>query len=850
MKNRYLMIFLFLLGTWLNIAAQQIIKGELLDANTQDPLIGVAVVLKGTSSGVVTNSDGKFELPYSGNFPVTVQFSYIGYESKELKVENTKSLLISLNVANSSLDEIVVTSRRRREVVQDVPIPITVLGAAQIENSVSFNVNRVKELLPSVQLYSSNPRNTTLNIRGLGSTFGLTNDGIDPGVGFYVDGVYYARPAATTLDFIDIEQIEVLRGPQGTLFGKNTTAGTFNITTRKPTFTTGVNFELSYGNLGFIQGKGSVTGPIIKDKLAGRLSFSGTHRDGTLYNVATQKNVNTLNNLGVKTQFLLTPIKKVEILFSGDYTRQRPDGYAQVVAGVAPTLRAPYRQFNNIIADLNYQLPSENAFERKIDHDTPWKSGQDFGGASVNIDVELGPGKLTSTSAYRYWNWDPSNDRDFTGLQGLRLSQAPSKHHQWSQELRYAGNFAKNLTGVFGVFAFGQYLNSAPAHTEEAGKDQWRFSQSSTSPLWQTPGLLDGYGIKTYPKFTNYSTAAFGQLDWTVFKILSILPGFRVNYDKKEVDFRRETYGGLDTQDPALIAIKRSVYTNQAFKAEVDKVNVSGQLTLSVKAHSRVRIFATYALNFKPVGLNLGGLPNANGEPMVELAVIKPEQVQHFELGFKTQPVKNSILNLTLYNTEIKDYQTLVQTADLAVNRGYLSNAEKVRVFGGELDASYSFKKYFSLFGALSYTNGKYVKFTNAPPPLEETGGPTFKDISGGKLPGVSEWAFSLGAETAIKGKLIGQEGEFFLAFDSYYRSSFSSSPSPSQYLNIDGYAVLNARIGFRAPKGISLFVWARNLADQNYYEQLLPGAGNSGQYAAVLGDQRTYGVTLRYTRF
>jgi hypothetical protein len=101
-------------------------------------------------------------------------------------------------------------------------------------------VNRVKELVPSVQLYSSNPRNTTLNIRGLGSTFGLTNDGIDPGVGFYVDGVYYASPAATSLDFLDIEQIEVLRGPQGTLFGKNTTAGAFNITTRKPSFVAAV----------------------------------------------------------------------------------------------------------------------------------------------------------------------------------------------------------------------------------------------------------------------------------------------------------------------------------------------------------------------------------------------------------------------------------------------------------------------------------------------------------------------------------------------------------------------------------------------------------------------------------
>src|SRR5690606_15386076 len=140
--------------------------------------------------------------------------------------------------------------------------------------------------------------NTTLNIRGLGSTFGLTNDGIDPGVGFYVDGVYYARPAAATLDFIDVEQIEVLRGPQGTLFGKNTTAGAFNITTKKPSFTPSATFEASYGNYGYIQAKSSVTGPIIPKKLAARISFSGTQRDGMLYNVRTLKYVNDLNNLG------------------------------------------------------------------------------------------------------------------------------------------------------------------------------------------------------------------------------------------------------------------------------------------------------------------------------------------------------------------------------------------------------------------------------------------------------------------------------------------------------------------------------------------------------------------------
>ncbi|RYZ18422.1 MAG: TonB-dependent receptor, partial [Sphingobacteriales bacterium] len=356
---------------------------------------------------------------------------------------------------DEELVEVVITSRRKLEAAQDVPIPISVIGGGQVADAGAFNVNRLKELVPTVQLYSSNPRNTTLNVRGLGSTFGLTNDGIDPGVGFYVDGVYYARPAATTLDFIDIDRIEVLRGPQGTLFGKNTTAGAFNITTSPASFRPQAKFEVSYGNYGYIQAKASVTGALSK-KLAGRISFSGTQRDGLLENVVTQKPVNDINNLGVRGQLLYVPSDRVKITLAGDATRQRPEGYAQVVAGVVTTQRPAYRQFNNIIADLNYKLPTLDPFDRKIDHNTTWRSGNDLGGVSLNVDAKLGNGTLTSTTAWRYWNWDPSNDRDFTGLSVLQLSQATSKHSQWTQEVRYAGSLAKKLSAVVGVFAIGQ----------------------------------------------------------------------------------------------------------------------------------------------------------------------------------------------------------------------------------------------------------------------------------------------------------------------------------------------------------------------------------------------------------
>ena len=850
MKLKLHLIILIILSAGMAFA-QGALTGVVKDADGV-PSEGATVVVKGTSTYAVVDSAGNFTISPQNKLPYTLVVKYLGFLTQEIEISKfPEAPLVITLVGDNFLDEIIVTSRRRKEAVQDVPIPISVVSGGIVSETGSFNVNRLKELIPSVQLYTSNPRNTGLSIRGLGTTFGLTNDGIDPGVGFYVDGVYYARPAAATLDFIDVEQIEVLRGPQGTLFGKNTTAGTFNVTTRKPSFTPGGDFELSYGNYGYVQAKASITGPLGK-KFAGRLSFSGTQRDGLLKNVVTDKPVNDINNLGARAQLLFAPSEKLKFILAGDATRQRPDGYAQVFAGVAPTLRAPYRQFEQIIADLNYTLPSRNPFDRVIDHDTPWRSGNDLGGVSLNIDYTLGSGTLTATSAWRYWFWDPSNDRDFTGLQALKLSQATSRHQHWSQEVRWAGTLSSKLSGVFGVFVFGQELNSDPVHIEESGDAQWRFSQSTTSNLWKTPGLFEGYGIKTTQKLNTLSAAVFGQVDWSITNRLSLLPGIRFNYDDKSVNFKRETYGGLETTDPALIALKKLVYTDQVFDAQVDDTNLSGQLTLAFKAGSRINTFATYSTGFKPVGLNLGGLPTSSAGPLLELAVIKPEAVSHAEIGIKTTPSPTSTFNLTVYNTDIKDYQTQVQSPELGVNRGYLANAEKVRVRGVEVEGNFKVKRFLSVNASFAYTDGKYVSFTNAPLPLEETGRSVdgvqvaFKDVSGGELPGISKYAGSLGIDLAKSGKLLDKTGNYFFAFDTYYRSKFSSSPSPSQYLVVDGYALLNARFGFRVSKGLSATVWARNILDQDYFEQLLPGAGNAGHYAGVLGDPRTYGITLK----
>ncbi|MGF1922724.1 MAG: TonB-dependent receptor [Bacteroidia bacterium] len=859
MKSIYALFALFLFFNSSTVFAQSPVTGII--KRVDGTLIPYATVkVRGTNISVRADENGKFSINAGQEPPFYLQVSSVGFKAQDFQVIKLQEQVLEfILVEGALLDEIVVTSRRRAETLQDVPIAITVIGGQAAENAGAFNVNRLKELVPSVQLYASNARNTTLNIRGLGSTFGLTNDGIDPGVGFYVDGVYHARPAATSTDFIDLEQIEVIRGPQGTLFGKNTTAGAFNITTAKPTQTPTAKVELGFGNYNFMQAKTSVSAGVAKN-LAAKLSISSTQRDGTIWNTLQERRYSGQNNLGFKGQLYYTPSEKLQFMFSGDVSIQHPAGYPLVIAGVTATERSAYRQYPQILSDLGYQQPKIDPFSREIRTNTAWRHNQSIGGISLNADYKVGNGTLTSTTAWRFWNWDPTNDRDFSEVSALTKSQGNTRHDQYSQEIRYAGKITDQLSGVVGLFALSQNLQGL-GQTEEVGKDQWRFVQTSSTGnqgLYATPGLLDGFGIKTNSTIESLSTAIFAQVDWEFLDHFHVLPGLRYTYDRKDVNYDRVTYGGLQTTNATLLALKAAVYSNQQFNTTVDNHNLSGNLTLSYRPNSALNAYGTFSTAYKPVGVNVGGLPTTTtGQADLSVAVVKPEYVQHYEAGLKSKVANGLLVNATAFNTDISDYQTNVQSPQLGVNRGYLANAEKVNVKGLEIDGSYQLKRFLTINAAVAYLEGKYVKFTNAPLPLEETGHTemingtatqvAFKDASGGRLPGISKWNVSGGTEFSFPGRLATRDGRYFFAVDASFRSDYSSNPTPSRALVVDGYTLLNARVGFKEEK-FSLFLWSRNMANKNYYEQLQAAAGNSGLYAGVLGDPRTFGLTLRYS--
>ncbi len=758
----------------------------------------------------------------------------------------------SVGTGQSDGDAIIVTARRRQETSQDVPLAISVVGGEHIDSTGSFNVGRLQQLTPTLQFYSSNPRNTAVNIRGLGVPFGLTNDGIEQGVGIYVDDVYNSRVASATFDFLDVAQIEVLRGPQGTLYGKNTTAGAINITTRQPTFDFEGRAEVSLGNYGFKQAKAAVSGPLT-ETLAARVALSTTSRRGTIYNVTTNRWIQSQDNLGLRGQLLFKPNEAFSLTLAGDYSEQDAVCCGSVYVRTGTTQRAANRQFAALAAAQGYSVASTNPFDRVTDLDATLQAGNKIGGVSLKANWDVGPGTLTSVTAWRFWDWTPQNDRDFTGLPIVTKSQNPSQQDQYTQELRY--NYSGDrLDFVVGAFGFHQRIDTQG--TEAHGSASTKWNLSPTNALYNS-NVLDGLTARNTQYLKNTSLALFGQASWKLTPEITLQPGIRLNYDKKDGFYQRRVFTSAGTEiliggtsSPTKTA-QLAIFTPQTIAPKFSDWNFSYDFTASYKAAPGVLLYATYAKTFKSGGINQNGVPvDAANNPILAAATVKPESVQHYEAGVKTEFWdRRAILNISVFRTDIKDYQANVNNGQFGVLRGYLANAGAVRSQGAEWDFSVRPSERFNAYVNGAYTDATYRRFVDAPCPPELSGGtnsPANCNISGQRLPGVSKWSFSFGAEGNLPARLLGKDGEVYLGYDGSYRSNFSSNPTPSAYTWVDGYALSNFRAGFRTDDGFDIYGWVRNAFKKNYFEQLFVGPGNTGLIAGLPGDPRTWGATVK----
>lgn len=744
-------------------------------------------------------------------------------------------------VADGAFQEIVVTARRREESAQDVPIALTAVGGAQLEATNTQGLMQVQQQIPSLSITAINPNNTNVNIRGLGANSFLSNVGLENGVGIHIDGVYLARPAQSTFDLVDLDRIEVLRGPQGTLFGKNTTAGAINVITRAPTFDIEGGVDASYGNYDYYQLRGSVSGPLT-NTVAARLTLSQTERDGFIRNVRTNKDLNDHKDRAARGQLLFKPSEMFSFRLIADYSDQTSACCANVPAELVTTRIDGTPLPNGFLvrtARVSYTPLPFDAFARRTDADAEYRVDQEQYGVSGEINVDFGNHVLTSISAWRKWKYDPRTDADGIGLTIFQAAQQVIDDEQFTQEIRLASAGSRVVDYVVGLYYYDHDVDVAQA--TQYGPDAPDFALGGANPV--TTAALSGFTVLTDSRLRGKSYAAFGQATWNATDALSLTAGLRYNHETKKGHLNQSQAGGANLSAlPSAIAgpaqaIRDAFGARTSFIAETKEKGLTGQINVAYDLADDVLGYATYAHGLKSGGINLTNVPNGVS-PTVD-----PEKVNHYEIGIKSRLLDRRVtLNVAAFQTRITDYQTTILDASRSAT--YLQNAGKVQSRGLEAEAWARPVAGLSLRAGATYVKAKFLSFRNAPCPIEYFGLQTLCDLSGTRLPGAPKWSVSLGAdyETAVSSVLDGYAG-----IDYSYRSSVNTSSNMSRHTLVPEHALVNARIGIRTSDGSwDLSLWARNLFDKNYYSSLTVAGFNSGQVNGAIGDPRTYGLTLR----
>ncbi len=757
---------------------------------------------------------------------------------------------------HAGLPEITVTARRRVEDAQRIPGSFSVVRDEQLDRSYIVNTQQLSQLVPALNYSSANPRNTAFTIRGLGSSVvavSQANDGLEPGVGFYVDQVYHGRPATAAFDFSDIDQVEVLRGPQGTLFGQNSTAGAINIITRAPTFAPEATEEVSVGSFNFVQAKAAASGPIT-DTLALRISGVSTRRDGLISNVRTGRDHNQISNQAVRAQLLFKPSEAFQIKFSADIANFESNCCTQVYYRVATrdVPRTATRQFagpTGLAAQFNYTLPSINPFDRVTDIDAQLGVDTNEGGVAALVDWSLGGATLTFVSAWRLWNWDAANDRDYTGIPIQIEQHIPSRQKQYSQELRIASSGDDVLNYVGGLYFFRQRVAGRPISIYGPAAARYLIGTTTGTDATSVPAnLLDGYGTDGRTDFQSNSYAAFGEVNWRPIDLVTLTGGLRYTYEHKTGTYDTFVFGGPPTTNTALINAQRSILRGQTYAATVNNGALTGRANMAWQTTDNVLAYASYARGEKSGGINMSGLPlNDQNLPAVGTAVVRPEKNTAYEVGLKTRLFDSRLtFNINAFYTRVIDFQSNVSdTRAAAALRTYLANIPGVTVKGVEADALVAVIRDLSVRASVAYADGRYASYPSGPCPIELIGNTAAAcNLSGVRLPGLPTWSSTVGGDYLRPIKGLG--GSIFAHADATYRSKQLGDPTGSRFTTIGSYTVVNGSVGHRSNKGWEIAVFARNVFNSDYIQNVTIQAGNSGLILATPSDPRTIGVTFR----
>jgi iron complex outermembrane receptor protein len=740
----------------------------------------------------------------------------------------------SSSTRGRDVDEIIVTARRREELIEETPISITAVTEQALRETGITRLNQVQELVPNLTFYSGRSGLTSATfIRGVGQVNSIIT--FDPGVGIYVDGVFLARAAGSVLNVSDIAQVEVLRGPQGTLFGKNTVGGAINITTVQPTDELEAWAFLRAGSFETVQTRAMLNIPVsagwLEDKLFTRFSFSSENSGGYTYNAFLDRPGNKNASLAFLGALRFLPTEDIDVVVKGSWFRDHGTSRgAMCVVAVDPAPLA------GLIAEPDYQPACRRSEPYRFENDTAAiadiESYGVWGVASWDLG-EIGPVEglvLKSITSWREQLPQIREDGDGTGYRVLQLNDMPGDppfngevghQQQISQELQIQGSGLEGaLNFIGGYFVYWETADNTQA----------------IESLTKAPPSLGGSSLAAVD-VDNWSWALFTQATWDPTEWLSLTAGIRYTEEKKGFAKRQVN---ILTDEIMVDANERSIFT--AWTPMASLALRPPERWLEDTPLDHLLGYFTYSQGFKGGGFNgntRSGVPD-------QLQAYAPEFLDSYEIGFKSIAWdQRLILNVSLFYGDYSD----IQVSTIAPGEGFLAeivvrNAALATTRGGEFELTALPFEGAQIIGSIGLVDAVYDEFSSVSAldnqEIDRAGEP-FNDVP--------EFQSRLTLQYSFELPLAGPdwlEGWITPRLDWFYRSSVNYQfPELTQAIQ-GGYNLVHARISYDFNDGRSQFaLWGNNLGDQEYFQQVLPTASTLGTIERFYGPPRSFGFEI-----
>jgi iron complex outermembrane recepter protein len=749
-------------------------------------------------------------------------------------------------------DAITVTARHRNEKLENVPIAISTIDGKALATEHLDRVGDYAAKIPNFSALQQNTRVSGLYIRGLGGN--ASNDGAEGGVGLIVDNVVFTHVGFSWLDFVDLEGIEVVRGPQGTLLGKNTTIGAVIVKTQKPSFTPSLDVQGTYGARGLWQVRSNATGPLIEDKLAYRLTFATSQGGGWITNAVDGNKYLNNNRWSVRGQLLYTPAPNItDRLIAEHYETHEYNNFYPPQSDVNYNLNLDGSILsprtgswsNKLISRFGY-TPSFNVTSNaNLDNQQRLVSRTD--GVSNEINIDGGAVDVTSVTAWRRLYFRPYNDGDYTPL-AIDRSGYDVDVNQYSQELRFASKDGGKIDWSAGAY----YL-----HEDLSSKLRYIFySQASTFVIAAgTPSsVLNNVEYDKAGLLHVDSLAGFGQATAHLTSRFSVTGGIRYTDEIKRVSVVGSSFGGADLSGSAVLLATRAATLaslggtsaaaggNFSLAGKADRGSVAWLVNPAWKLNDNILLYASASYGEKS-----GAANTAASASQAAVVLTRPEKSRDYEGGIKTTWAGGRIIaNLNLYNNTITDYQdTQIDPTNPGIG-SYLTNVGKVRLRGFEFESSVKPVKALTLDVNAAYNDAKYLSYDNAPAPIEYQaalgGTAATLSLTGYQIRGAPRWTLQGGATYDAA---IGHD----LRLTAYANTSWKSRTALLNPRSVYGwqgaYALVNAGIGVKTEDGRwTATLWSKNLFNK-LYANAYGAATALTPVIEILGDPRSYGITI-----